>query len=98
MRRRGPDSGAGHGQGRDVSQGIQVGDAAGVTNPKAFLAGSLKARIVAFTFGTQGISTLKLRTSPVNGKTIVRGDRFVFGATPVLPAVVPIFVVTGAAP
>ena len=78
-----------------MSQGIQVGGASGVTDPKALLAGSLKARIAAFTFGTKGISPLKLRAFPVNGKTIVRRDRFVFGAALVFLSVVPVFVVAG---
>lgn len=92
------DSGTSHSQSCNVSEGIQVGGAAGVTDPKALLAGSFKARIVAFTLGTQSICALKFGTFPVNGKTIVRGDRFVFGAAPVSFAVVPVFVVTGAMP
>ncbi len=44
------DGGKGHGQGGDVGQGIQIGGAFTVTNPKAFLPGSLKAGVVAFTF------------------------------------------------
>ena len=91
------DGGASHSQSGDVSERIQVGGAAGVTDPKALLTGSLKARIVALTFGTQGISPFKLRRFPVNGKTIIGRECFVFGAAPVLLAVVPVFVVTGAA-
>ncbi len=53
------DGGKGHGQGGDVGQGIQIGGAVTVTNPKAFLPGSLKAGVVAFTFRTQGIGPLE---------------------------------------
>ena len=79
-----------------MSKRIQVGGAAGVTDPKALLIGSLKARMVAFTFGTQSISVFELRALPVNGKPVAIGDRFVFGAASVFLAVVPVFVVTGA--
>ena len=54
------DSGKSHSQGRNVSQRVQIGSAVCVTNPEAFLAGSLKTGIVAFTFGAQSISVLEL--------------------------------------
>ncbi len=90
------DSGTGHGQGSDVGQRIQIGGAAAVTNPEALLAGSLKAGVVSLAFGTQGICALEVRTFPVNGKTVVRGNRFVLGAALMLLVVIPVFVVAGA--
>ena len=80
-----------------MGQGIQIGGAGCVTNPKTFLAGSLKTGVVAFTFGAQSISALEAGGLPVNGKPVGIRDRFVFGTTSVFLAVVPIFVVTGTA-
>ena len=77
-----------------MGQGIEVGGTAGIANPKALLAGGLKAGIVALTFGAQSVSPLKMKTFSVNRKTIVGGNGFVFGAAPVLFAVIPVFVVT----
>ena len=48
------DSSKSHSQGRDVSQGVQIGGAVCITNPETFLAGSLKTGVVTFTFGAQG--------------------------------------------
>ena len=64
------DSSKGHSQGRDVSQGVQIGGAVCITNPETFLAGSLKAGVVAFTFGAQSISPLETGAFPVNGKPV----------------------------
>lgn len=90
------DGGTVHGQSGDMGQRIQVGSTAAVANPKAFLTGSLKAGVVSFTFSTQGISALELRTISVNGKAVVVGNGFVFGAAQVFLAIVPVFVVAGA--
>ncbi len=51
------DSGKGHGQGSAVS----------VTDPKAFLPGRPKAKVIAFTFHAQGISPLESGAVSVNG-------------------------------
>ncbi len=91
------DSGKGHDEGGDVCQRVQIGSAVSVTHPKPFLSGSLKAGVVAFTFRAQGISPLELGAFPVNGESVVIGNRLVFCAAPVFLAVVPVFVVTGAA-
>ena len=91
------DSGKSHSQGRNVGKGVQIGGTVCVTNPKTFLTGSLKAGVVAFTFGAKGISPLEMRAFPVNGKPVGLRDRFVFGAAPVFLSVVPVFVVTGTA-
>ena len=89
------DSGKSHRQSRDVSQGVQIGGAVGVTDPEAFLAGSLKAGVVTFTFRAQGISAIEAGGSPVNGKSVSIRNGTVFGASSVFPAVVPVFMVTG---
>ena len=97
MTRTATDSGKSYSQGRDMSQGIQIGGAASITNPEAFLTGNLKAGVVTFTFGAQCISPLETGAFPVNGKPV--GIRYgsVFGAAFVFLAIVPVFVVTGAA-
>ena len=97
MTRSAADSGKSDSQGRDVSQSIQIGGAVCVTNPETFLAGSLKAGIVTFTFGTQCISPLETGAFPINGKSVGIRDGFVFRAASVFLAIVPVFVVTGAA-
>ncbi len=90
-----PDGGKGYSQSGDVGQSVQIGGAFAIPNPKALLPGSLKAGVVAFTFRAQGISPLEKGAVPVNGKSVVIGDRLVFGTAPVFLAVVPVFVVTG---
>ena len=80
-----------------MSQGVQIGGAACVPNPETFLAGSLKAGVVTFTFGAQSISPLETGAFPVNGKPVGIRDGFVFGTASVFLAIVPVFVVTGAA-
>ena len=89
------DSGKSHSQGRDVSQRIQVGGAVSITNPETLLSGSLKTGVVAFAFGTQSISSLEAGAFPVNGKSVSIRNSFVFCASSVLLAVVPIFMVAG---
>lgn len=86
------NSGQSNSQSGDVRQGIEVGGTGAVADPKAFLAGGLKAGIVAFTFCTQGISPLELEALPVNGKAVVGGQRDIFGASPAFFAIVPVFV------
>ncbi len=91
------DGGKGYGQGGDVGQRVKIGGAFAITDPKTFLPGSLKAGVVTFAFRAQSISSLESGAFPVNGESVVGRERFVFGTAPVFLAVVPIFVVTGAA-
>ena len=91
------DSGKSHSQCGDVCQRVQVGSTVCVTNPKTFLAGSLEAGVVTFAFGAQGIRAFEVGAVPVNGKSVGIWDSFVFGAASVFLAIVPVFVVTGAA-
>ena len=95
VRGSGQESGTGNGQGGDMSQRVQVGGAVSVTDPKLFLLGCLKTRVVTFAFGMQLIGALKTRTTSVNGEPVVIWDRLVFCAASVFLAIVPVFVVTG---
>ena len=83
-------------QGRDMSQRIEVRRACAVTHPQPFLTCGFEARIVALTFRPQGVSSFKVETAAVNGKSVVIGNGFIFRAAPVFLAVVPVFVVTRA--
>ena len=80
----------------DVGNRIEVGSAYGVAHPKTFLTGSLKAGIVTLALCTKCIDTTKTETVPVNGKPVIVRNGLVFRATPVLFAVVPVFVVARA--
>ena len=97
MTRTAADSGKSYSQGRDMSQGIQIGGAACITNPETILTGSLKAGVVTFTFGAQSISALETGAFPVNGKPVGIRYGFVFGTAFVFLSIVPVIVVTGAA-
>lgn len=48
--RAGQDGGPGNGQSGDMSEGIEVGGAVAVADPKALLPGSFKTGIISFTF------------------------------------------------
>lgn len=65
-------------------------------NPQTLLAGSLKARIVTLTFGTESVSSLEGKAVTVNGKTVIIGNGNVLGTAPVFLAVVPVLVIAGA--
>ena len=90
------NSGQRNSQGRDMSQRIEVCRAGSIAHPQPFLSRRLKAGVVSFTLCTQGIDTLKTQAFPVNGKSVVIGNGFIFRAAPVFLAVVPGFVVTRA--
>ena len=77
-----------------MGNGVEVFDGFTVSDPKALLAGGLKAGIVAFALGSQGIDGLKSDGAPIDGEPVVVGDGDVFGAAPVFLAVIPIFMVT----
>ena len=83
-------------QGGDVGQRIEICRACAVAHPQPFLSRRLKAGVVSFTLCTQGIDTLKTQAFPVNGKSVVIGNGFIFRAAPVFLAVIPVFVVTRA--
>ena len=93
--RAGQDSGEGDSQSGDMGQGIEIGRAGAAAHPQPLLAGGLEAGIVSLALGTQGIGSLEIEAAAVDGKPVVRGDGSVFGTAPVLPAIVPVFVVTG---
>ena len=80
-----------------MGQCIQINGAGAVADPKAPLAGSLKAGIVALTFSAQSVSLFETGGIPVNGKAAVRGNGIVLGAAPVILSIVPVLVVTGTA-
>ena len=48
--------------------------------------------IVTLTFCTQSIDTLKTQAFPVNGKSVVIGNGFIFRAAPVFLSIVPVLV------
>ena len=73
-----------------MGQGVQIGGADCVANLEPFLAGNLKAGVVAFIFVAQCISALEVEAFSVNGKSVVVRDGFVVGAASVFLAVVPI--------
>ena len=80
----------------DEGNRIEVGSAYGVAHPKAFLTGSLKAGIVTLALCTKRVDAPKTEAVPVNGKPVIDRNGLVFRATPVFPAVVPVFVVARA--
>ena len=83
-------------QGRDMSQRIEVCRAGSIAHPQPFLTCGFEARIVTLTLCTQGVCSLETEAATVNGKSVVIGNGFIFGAAPVFLAVVPVFVVAGA--
>lgn len=80
-----------------MSERIQIGGTVGISDPKPFLSGRLKAGVVAFTFGTQGISPLELEAFSVNRQPVVGWQSEILGTAPAAFAIVPVFVVTWAA-
>ena len=62
------------------------------TQRRALLFGIFEAGIVTLTFCAKRVDVLKTETVPVNRKPVIVRNGLVFGATPVFPAVVPIFV------
>lgn len=81
-----------------MSQSVQICRALPIADPKPSLSCSLKAGIVAFALGTQGIGSLEAQALPVYGEPVIGGNRLVFGASPVFLPIVPVFVVAGANP
>ena len=92
------DGGQSNSQSGDMSQGIQIGCTVGIANPKPFLPRRLKAGVVAFTFGAQGISPLERERFPINKKAVVRRQSEILGTTPAIFAIVPVFVAARTAP
>ena len=92
------DGSVGNRERGNAGDGVEIGSAYGVAYPEALLTGGLKTRIVAFTFGTQGVNALEAETFTVNGKPIIVWNSFVFGTAAVLLSVVPVSVVAGALP
>ena len=92
------DGSVGNRERGNVGDGVEIGSAYGVAYPEALLTGGLETRIVAFTFGTQGVNALEAETFTVNGKPIIVWNSFVFGTAAVLLSVVPVSVVAGALP
>ena len=85
-----------NGQGRDMSQRVEVCRAVSVTHPQAFLTCGFETGIVTLALCTQGVCSLETEAATVNGKSVVIGNGLIFRAAPVLLAVVPILVVTRA--
>lgn len=74
------NGGASHGQSRDMGNGVQIRSADPVTDPKPFLPGTFETGIVPLTLRSQRIGSLELQTASVNRESVVRRDRFIFGA------------------
>ena len=79
-----------------MGQRIEVCRAVSAAHPQSFLTCGFKAGIITLALCAQGIDTLKTQAFPVNGKSVVCWNGLILGAASVLPAVVPVFVVTGA--
>ena len=88
------DGGKGDGQSGDVGQCIQIRGAVAVANPETLLPSGLEAGIVSLALGAQGIGSLEIEAASINGKPVIRWQRFIFGTAAVLLAIVPIWVVT----
>ncbi len=95
MTRRYEDSGTGNGKGGNVGNGVEVGSAGGVTNPKPLLAGRFETGVIAFAFGAQGVDAFETQTVSVDGKAVIRRNGFVLDTTLVFSAIIPFWVVTG---
>ena len=89
------NGGKGDGQGGDVRDSVDVFSASAVVNPKPGLAGILEARVIAFTFGAEGVDALEGSAGSVDGKSVIVRDSDIFGAAAVLSAVVPVPVIAG---
>ena len=77
-----------------MGERIEVDRACPITHPQALLTRCLESGVVPLALRTQSVGSFEIETGAVNGKPVVSGDSFVFGAAPVLP-IVPVFVVTG---
>ena len=64
-----------------------------IAYPHTFLAGIFKARIISFTFRTQGIAGFKIFTAAVKGKAQVIWDGNPICAAPVLFTIVKLHMV-----
>lgn len=89
------DGGNGDGESGDVRNRVEILSADAVMNPESGLAGILEAGVIAFAFRTQGVGALEGSAGSVDGETVIVGDRNIFGAAAVLPAVVPVLVIAG---
>ena len=95
MRAAGKHSGIRDGESRDVCDGVQIGSAVAVTNPKTLLAGTLKAGIIPLAFRAERVNALETQAISINGKTVIIGDGLVLCTAAVFLAVVPVFVAAG---
>ena len=75
---------------------VEIRSACTVPYPHTFLTCGFEAGIVTLTLCTQGVCSLETEAATVNGKSVVIGNGFIFGAAPVFLPVVPVFVVTRA--
>ena len=87
--------GNGNSQEADMGKRIQICDGGQVPYPHPFLPRIFEPRIVAFTFHTQRIMAFEIAAIPVNGRPQVIGDRNIFGAAAMLPAIIKVFVMAG---
>ena len=76
-----------------MSHRIEIGCAVPIADPKTILTRGFETGVISFTFCSQSVDTLKAQAVAINGKTIIVGNGFVFGTTPVFLAVVPVFVI-----
>lgn len=81
-----------------MSHRIEIGRAVPLVDPKTFLTRGFETGVISFTFCSQSVDTLKTQAIAINGKTIIVGNRFVFGTAPVFLAVAPVFVIAGTLP
>lgn len=94
-----PSGNRGHGDGkqRNMCDGVEVCSGISVANPKPFLPRRFETGVVAFALASQGINRLEFSGFAIDGKPAIIGDCDIFGAAAVFPAVVPVFVIAGAA-
>lgn len=92
----GYDSSKSDREGGNMSDGVEVCCAVAIADPKTFPPCAFEARIIALTLRAKGIDPLEAQTFAVNRKTIVVGNRLVFGTAAVFLTVVPVFVVARA--
>lgn len=62
-----------------MSHSVKILSGFHTVNPKPFLTGLLKARIIAFNFSPERINLFKGNTVTVNRKSVIIGKRNIFG-------------------
>ena len=87
------NSGQGNSKKRNMCNGIKIFYGFAIMNPKSFLPGSFKPRVISLTFGSERVNRFKRFRISINGKPVIIRYSDVFIATTILFTIIPIFMI-----